>query len=145
MLYGSKSYSFEVDSWSFGCILAELYLGFPLLTGKNELLQIVQIAKLIGPPSEEEYQQLSGGKKDNLFNFTSKDKGMDKLLHCLPGKIFGIVESLLRYRERKPLQEIIKSEFYVEPSGPIPDLHLRTSRDKNIKLEAYEDIFGIYN
>lgn len=30
-------YSTAIDMWSFGCILAELYTGFPLFPGENEM------------------------------------------------------------------------------------------------------------
>ena len=29
-------YSTAIDIWSFGCILAELYLGYPIFPGENE-------------------------------------------------------------------------------------------------------------
>ena len=29
-------YSFQIDMWSFGCLLAELYLGEPIFAGKDE-------------------------------------------------------------------------------------------------------------
>ncbi len=32
-------YSMPIDMWSFGCILAELYTGYPLFPGKNLLLK----------------------------------------------------------------------------------------------------------
>ncbi len=30
------AYGMPIDMWSFGCILAELYVGFPLFPGENE-------------------------------------------------------------------------------------------------------------
>jgi len=33
---GDKNYSFKSDVWSAGCFLAEMLLGEPLFTGKNE-------------------------------------------------------------------------------------------------------------
>lgn len=38
---------YEIDLWSVGCILAELYLGKPLFTGKNkdEILAEVSIIR----------------------------------------------------------------------------------------------------
>lgn len=38
--------------WSFGCILAELYTGFPLFPGENEMEQLAYIMEIKGvPPS----------------------------------------------------------------------------------------------
>jgi dual specificity tyrosine-phosphorylation-regulated kinase 2/3/4 len=38
--------------WSFGCILAELYTGFPLFPGENEMEQIAYIMEVKGIPPD---------------------------------------------------------------------------------------------
>ena len=30
------AYGLEIDMWSFGCILCELYIGYPIFPGENE-------------------------------------------------------------------------------------------------------------
>lgn len=49
VILGAK-YSYEIDIWSFGCVVAELFTGSPLLPGKNELEQIALILELFGAP-----------------------------------------------------------------------------------------------
>jgi dual specificity protein kinase YAK1 len=45
-------YSTSVDMWSFGCIVAELFLGLPLFPGVTEFEQLVRIVETFGmPPS----------------------------------------------------------------------------------------------
>ena len=44
-------YSMSIDMWSFGCILAELYTGYPLFPGENEVEQLACIMELFGMPS----------------------------------------------------------------------------------------------
>ncbi|KAL4218502.1 Dual specificity tyrosine-phosphorylation-regulated kinase [Mactra antiquata] len=45
-------YSMPIDMWSFGCILAELYTGYPLFPGENEVEQLACIMEVLGlPPS----------------------------------------------------------------------------------------------
>ncbi|CAD8066728.1 unnamed protein product [Paramecium sonneborni] len=46
-------YNKSIDMWSFGCILAELYLGYPLFPGENEQEQISFFLELLGPPDSE--------------------------------------------------------------------------------------------
>ncbi|CAK67824.1 unnamed protein product (macronuclear) [Paramecium tetraurelia] len=41
-----QSYNQEIDIWSFGCIIAELYLLTPLLPGTTEIDQLYQIQNL---------------------------------------------------------------------------------------------------
>lgn len=36
--------------WSLGCILAELYTGYPLFPGENEADQLACIMEIFGPP-----------------------------------------------------------------------------------------------
>ena len=40
-----------IDMWSLGCILAELYTGYPLLPGENEVEQLACIMEIFGVPS----------------------------------------------------------------------------------------------
>ena len=39
--------------WSFGCIMIELYTGFPLFPGTNEKEQLQLIIDVIGMPSQQ--------------------------------------------------------------------------------------------
>ena len=39
-----------IDMWSFGCILAELYTGYPLFPGENEVEQLACIMEILGLP-----------------------------------------------------------------------------------------------
>jgi serine/threonine protein kinase len=50
------AYSYQIDMWSFGCLVAELYLGEPLFAGTNEQEQLSLIMQVIGVPSEEYLQ-----------------------------------------------------------------------------------------
>ncbi len=39
-----------IDMWSLGCILAELYTGYPLFPGENEVEQLACIMEIFGMP-----------------------------------------------------------------------------------------------
>jgi dual specificity tyrosine-phosphorylation-regulated kinase 2/3/4 len=45
-------YTAAIDMWSFGCILAELYTGFPLFPGESEMEQLSLIMEIKGIPPE---------------------------------------------------------------------------------------------
>ncbi|KAG5645026.1 hypothetical protein DXG03_007205 [Asterophora parasitica] len=51
-----------IDMWSLGCILAELYTGFPIFPGENEQEQLSCIMEVLGVP-EKEYINRSSRKK----------------------------------------------------------------------------------
>lgn len=49
VILGAK-YSYGIDVWSFGCVIAELFSGSPLLPGKTEIEQIGLILEIFGAP-----------------------------------------------------------------------------------------------
>ncbi|KAM6946485.1 dual specificity tyrosine-phosphorylation-regulated kinase 4 isoform 2-T2 [Aplochiton taeniatus] len=61
-------YSMAIDMWSLGCIMAELYSGFPLFPGESEVEQMACIMEILGVPPEDFVQTAS---RKRLF-FDSK-------------------------------------------------------------------------
>ena len=43
-------YDEAIDMWSLGCVLAELFLGWPLFPGATEYDQMLYITQMLGPP-----------------------------------------------------------------------------------------------
>jgi len=56
------NYHMAIDMWSLGCILAELYTGFPIFPGENEQEQLSCIMEVLGVP-EKEFVNRSSRKK----------------------------------------------------------------------------------
>lgn len=50
VILGAK-YQCKIDIWSFGCVIAEMFSGKPLLPGKSEIEQIGLILEYFGAPS----------------------------------------------------------------------------------------------
>lgn len=48
-----SEYGLGIDMWSIGCILAELYTGYPIFPGENEQEQLACIMEIFGPPSRD--------------------------------------------------------------------------------------------
>lgn len=46
-------YDCSIDMWSFGCIVAELYLGFPIFPGESEQDQLCRIMEMVGMPTND--------------------------------------------------------------------------------------------
>ncbi|XP_074533694.1 dual specificity tyrosine-phosphorylation-regulated kinase 4 isoform X2 [Halichoeres trimaculatus] len=53
------NYSMAIDMWSLGCILAELYTGYPLFPGESEVEQIACIMEVLGLPPNDFVQSAS--------------------------------------------------------------------------------------
>ena len=77
-------YTSAIDMWSFGCILAELFTGRPLLPGESEHDQLVLIIELFGNPPPDLLKQ---GPKEELFfdNYKLKDPMIKNNILKIPG------------------------------------------------------------
>jgi len=59
ILLGSKYYSTSVDTWSLGCIFAEMLTRKPLFPGDSEIDQLFRIFRSLGTPTEETWPGVS--------------------------------------------------------------------------------------
>lgn len=46
LIFGSTDYTCAIDTWSLGCVAAELLLGEPLFPGDSGVDQLVEIIKV---------------------------------------------------------------------------------------------------
>jgi cyclin-dependent kinase len=66
LLFRKKFYSFEVDIWAVGCLLAELGLGEPLFNGESEIEQLFKIFKFTGSPTQEVMDLIRSGNENEM-------------------------------------------------------------------------------
>lgn len=66
------SYGMPIDMWSVGCILAELYTGYPLFPGENEQEQLACIMEIFGPPEKHLIEKSS--RKKLFFDSLGKPR-----------------------------------------------------------------------
>ena len=138
--FGAKYYSFSIDIWSAGCILAEMLLSKVLFQGRDDLEILTQIFTLLGVPNDsnwpdakqlESYTPFKGGppitikKKFEDFSEECKDL-LEKMLVLDPNKRISANEALKHpYFTTEPL-----------PSGKekiaeIVKLYLNTNKQQN--------------
>jgi serine/threonine protein kinase len=58
-------YDMAIDMWSLGCVLAELYTGYPLFPGGKESEQLICIMEVLGVP--ESHIIARGSRSSNFF------------------------------------------------------------------------------
>lgn len=63
-------YDTSIDMWSFGCILSELYTGYPLFPGENEAEQIQCIMEILGVPPKRLIN--ASTRKQTFFDSNNK-------------------------------------------------------------------------
>lgn len=68
ILLGQRNYTYAIDVWGVGCIVAELFVGRPILQGgvadakdesENDLDQYIKICQLCGTPNDETWTGFS--------------------------------------------------------------------------------------
>lgn len=95
LILGQTCYSFGVDTWALGCLLAEMFLAEPLFCGKNSADQWYKIVSVMGPPTKEELDSMS--LKPSLIIPNVKSIGIDKRLERLDPDFADLVKQLLKY------------------------------------------------
>lgn len=156
IICGSPYYSTEVDIWSIGCMIAEIYLGFPLFQGKDSLDQLKFILRFTGIPTEQEIDLLQSpiakGMIESVSNqLTEKQFGFRKrILSSLPSEIAEIVESCLKFnpKERIKADEIIVKEVFKDyatfdillDNKPSPPVLKKIKFPSNIDHMSIEEI-----
>ncbi|KAK6329668.1 dual-specificity tyrosine-(Y)-phosphorylation regulated kinase [Orbilia brochopaga] len=113
------TYGLPIDMWSLGCILAELYTGYPIFPGENEQEQLACIMEVFGPP-EKHLIEKSSRKKLFFDSF---------------GKPRMIVSS--KGRRRRPSSKTLQQAIKCDDDGFLDFLTccLRWDPDKRMKPE----------
>ncbi|XP_056655119.1 dual specificity tyrosine-phosphorylation-regulated kinase 4 isoform X2 [Monodelphis domestica] len=88
-------YDTAIDMWSLGCILAELYTGYPLFAGENEVEQLACIMEVLGLPPI--YLIQTASRRQTFFD----SKGFPKNITNNRGK--------KRYPDSKDLTTVLKT------------------------------------
>lgn len=131
LLLGNRTYSTEIDIWSTACVIGEMLLDdYQMFQGVDNHDQLVEIMKIIGPPTEED---------ENSFSHTLPWPDVEKIANIsivLPQKtdpkLIDLLEKCFVYNpsKRATALELLKHPFFDElfttdklPNGaPMPQL-----------------------
>ncbi|GAV57304.1 Pkinase domain-containing protein [Cephalotus follicularis] len=69
LLLGSKKYGPELDMWSMGAIMAEMFTRRPLFLGENHADMLSKICSVIGSPSEDSWADGLHLARDMQYQF----------------------------------------------------------------------------
>ncbi|XP_057978089.1 probable serine/threonine-protein kinase At1g09600 [Malania oleifera] len=143
LLLGATDYGVEVDLWSSGCILAELFCGKPIMPGRTEVEQLHKIFKLCGSPSEEYW------KKSKLPHATIF-KPQNPYRRCVadtfkdfPSSVLTLLDVLLAIEpeSRGSASSALQSEFFRTkplPSSPSSLPKYPPSKEFDVRLRDEE-------
>jgi len=113
-------YTTAIDMWSLGCVLAELFSGFPLFPGESEPQQLNLIMELNGPPPGSVLERAK--RRDLFFNDKGQPKsplrcrmGVRKLETVLECKDREFVDFLKKCLEWEPNKRMTPEEALTHP------------------------------
>ncbi|XWS44812.1 hypothetical protein CRYUN_Cryun15aG0080900 [Craigia yunnanensis] len=112
LLLGSTDYGVGIDLWSAGCLLAEMFVGRPIMPGRTEVEQLHRIFKLCGSPSEDYWKKM---KLPASFRPQQHYKpGYQEAFGDFPDSSFGFLTMLLALDPsyRGTAASALQSEFF---------------------------------
>jgi serine/threonine protein kinase len=115
LIFGNTNYDQSVDIWSFGCVLAELFLGHPLFQGEKAVEQLLEIIKVLGAPNEEQLVYLN--KINIKYEFPEiKPYPLNKIFPGKPKEAINLLQKIFTYdcSKRPNAFEIMAHPFYDE-------------------------------
>ncbi|ORX90871.1 Pkinase-domain-containing protein [Basidiobolus meristosporus CBS 931.73] len=123
LLLGGTKYGPEVDMWSVGCIMMELFLRKPLFQGKDEISQLQLIYDLLGTPTPESWPTISKLPWYALVKpkEVKKRRFEADFQDLLSPEAFSLVSSLLSMNptERPSAEQALQHKYFTsEKPGP---------------------------
>eukprot|EP01062_Namystynia_karyoxenos_P030154 TRINITY_DN2253_c0_g2_i1.p1 TRINITY_DN2253_c0_g2~~TRINITY_DN2253_c0_g2_i1.p1 ORF type:complete len:398 (+),score=123.60 TRINITY_DN2253_c0_g2_i1:119-1195(+) len=97
LIFGATQYTSAIDTWSAGCVFAEMLIGQPLFPGETSVDQLVEIIKVLGTPTREEIEAMNKNYTD--FKFPSiKAHPWSKVFRShTPPEAIDLLTKQLRY------------------------------------------------
>jgi len=148
------TYGMSIDMWSVGCILAELFTGYPIFPGENEQEQLACIMEVFGPPEKHLIEKSTRRKLffDSLgkprLTVSSKgrrrrpsSKSLQQALKCDDEAFLDFLTRCLRWDPDRRLQpdEAIHHEF-VTGIKPFARTRTQTSNVNSSPIKRFSSV-----
>jgi len=130
IILGSNNYTFAVDMWAVGCIIAEMFIGKPMVPGSSTMNQLERIIEVTGQPSPADVEAIESKFAATMLQSTptAPQKNLEQWLgqHGAPPEAIDMVQQLMRFNPYKrpdideALQHPYMAQFYTgqEPVCP---------------------------
>ena len=130
-------YGLGIDVWSFGCILAELYTGYPLFPGENEVEQLACVMEVLGVPPKK---IVDGASRRKIFfdshgapRIVPNSRGKKRLpgtkdlagaIKCRDPSFISFLEGCLRWEpeDRMTPDQALRHEWVLQATVPLSGL-----------------------
>ncbi|KAK6748797.1 hypothetical protein RB195_001430 [Necator americanus] len=111
VLLGANRYAAAIDVWAIGCILSEVVQKTPLFRGDSEIDQLFRIFRLLGTPTEKQWQGVTALPQfKSRFPKWKASRIEEQLRPHADNRLINLIEAMLRY---DPAQRIsMRSALY---------------------------------
>ncbi|CAK5275532.1 unnamed protein product [Mycena citricolor] len=126
LLFGATVYGPEIDMWSAGCIMLELFTKKPVFQGQDEIHQLTTIYKVIGTPTPERWPELAGLPWYELIKPQNEmpNRFRDMFARWMKPAALDLAGRLLCYNplERATAAQALEASYFVqeEPVAEAP-------------------------
>lgn len=114
LIYGCQNYTTSIDIWSAGCVIAEMLLvGRPIFMGNSQTSQLLEIAKVIGNPTDEDLMSFTHNLIIRMPQITPL--GLKKVLpEKTPKDLLLLLDEIFSYapKLRPSAKECLENEFF---------------------------------
>jgi len=135
LIFGSTHYTTNIDTWSLGCVLAELLLGHPLFPGESGVDQLVEIIKVLGTPTKEDITSMNRNYTEFKFPQIKAYPWAKVFRASTPPEVVDLVSQLLQY---SPDRRILPFDALAHP-------FFDELRDPAARLPSGEALPEIFN
>ncbi len=144
LIFGSTDYSCAIDTWSLGCVAAELMLGEPLFPGDSSVDQLVEIIKVLGTPSRSEIQAMNRSYTEFKFPQVEAHPWSEIFPSWTAQEAVDLITSILHYEPEARilplticlhpyLDAIWKSDTRLPDGSHLPQVHNFTDLELQVE------------
>jgi glycogen synthase kinase 3 beta len=114
LIFGATDYSTQIDTWSLGCVAAELLIGRPLFPGRDCVEQLVEIFQILGTPTREEIEAMNPSYTDFRFTHVARRNWNIQCNYTRSPELIELISRTLAYSpvvRIKPIEACIHPAF----------------------------------
>lgn len=120
LLYGAEIYTQDVDLWSAGCIIAEVFMKKPLFCSDSDIGQLFCVITSLGSPPQEwahkfpDYNKISFNVEEEELEVKHKE-WLNNLKEAIGDEdILTLILELCRYTDRTSVKELLARKPLLE-------------------------------